>query len=674
MSTQRLTPFLRKVAEEDNKISFEQNFYRLADALSKENFPALDPYDLGFQLIDKEKDNSKAFGVRAYRLKTLVFIPFFYDNGRVGGYELIYLPKQNIFLPNTPAWLSYLKHKDEYIGQPEDRYRSIYGDSYPLLLPLRRPIAMKLSSFIKAATTLGNDKYEYIVPKVIDNYKVATALVCLVDKYPFLAKRISEVYGPELLKKALAAAKPPVYSKLGIPLNVQKPALRFYSVADDTSTLTKEEIDLLNKQGYLVKDSRDKSELADVVPKISQNRFFVVNDPGIYKVLFHDGTLRTVAILKDLKRGVNLVVYRGRKIDTNKQPIYASEKYPEEMWNSFFNKLEPVGAKDISTPPGSLISNSDGPTYPYFVDKYGHTCEKSWNTSVLQGAGDKLLRKSDVLRNGGSDDIIVLPKNSKKIILRLSDYRLGNPTLLDRELLKVAHYVKLYFDENGFVLNNERLNKFGTLVRLMRDYNLSEERAKAIIREAELFKLARVYIKKAAPFNIHQEEQPSIVFPEKFPTAFAPGYKAEVGYEADFWVPGLKKPVPVLNIMDPPPLQAINVLTELSKKNDGEVFDLSLLSSLLYSSKSHEAIERCIPHLIKGLDSMGRIIFNMYRNKEALMEHYGNEDYTKILDELKTTFEKLGDLAVDLAQQKVDPYIKGLDVAESDVAGNLGEE
>ena len=104
MLQQRRGQFLKRAA--DVKKTFEENFQQLTDAILMEHFPRLRKYDLGFQLVDKSDDNSQGFGIRAFRLRSLAFIPFFYDNGMIGGYEMIFLPKENVCIPSSEEWVT----------------------------------------------------------------------------------------------------------------------------------------------------------------------------------------------------------------------------------------------------------------------------------------------------------------------------------------------------------------------------------------------------------------------------------------------------------------------------------------------------------------------------------------------------------------------------------------
>lgn len=696
MSNQKLTNFI-KLAQDDNKNTFEQNFYQLTDTIIQENFPRLLDYDLGFQLVDKEKDNSKAFGIRGFRLRTLVFIPFFYDNGKINGYEILYLPKQNLILPNTESWRSYLRHSDSVnMGESRNDYRKYYGLDSPDLLVLRRPITTKSGEYAKKLLEPSNLNHDLMMPEAIQNRKIASCLLATVDKYPHLAEPIIKLYGANLLKQAIDVASRPVYPQTGnyIPLELQEKAakLKIYSDIDIPMDLRNEEIDELRKKGYFIKDAREDDEINEPVPYISDTQFFTVNKPGIYEILTINGqnriSTKNVVVVRD-ENGRNYIIHGG-VAHTSNVPIEAVKENVTD-WDNVISRLPKITASMINNAriKSILPKKYKNPDYAGWIDilvmdKYGNVVllcfykdkNKEWEYTgdqVLQGNGNKIKiynnESLDLSKGPFTRAKKIIPKDCRAVVVeRNSKLTLLNASSFLDKLYKSAELVKVYFDHGEYVIDNKRLEKLGALSHLMRRYNLREDSALNIIKEAQEFKQTRKFVKKAqdwAPFKLNQEDNPSAYFPESPVGVFAPGYPAKRELETETWVQGIKKPVPVKNIMEPPPLDVITTLKRVSEFNDGEVFDAALLSSMLHTTDEDSMVSRYIPKLIKALDSLGRILSNLYRHRDRLEDYYGKEDYTKIVDATRTNFENLGDLVTDLSRQEIDPYVRSMEFSES---------
>ena len=71
---------------------FEQAFSSLAYAYLKDKAPRLLDYLVGFQLVDRNDDNTKAVAVFGFKLGTQwLYAPVFFLNGDLKGHELLYI-------------------------------------------------------------------------------------------------------------------------------------------------------------------------------------------------------------------------------------------------------------------------------------------------------------------------------------------------------------------------------------------------------------------------------------------------------------------------------------------------------------------------------------------------------------------------------------------------------
>lgn len=101
----------RKVAqlggEQDG--SFEQAFASLAYSHLQDKAPRLVDHIVGFQLVERNEDSTKAVGVFGVKLNSLwIYAPVFFLNGKLKGHELLYVKSKDLFLPMKEGWINYL--------------------------------------------------------------------------------------------------------------------------------------------------------------------------------------------------------------------------------------------------------------------------------------------------------------------------------------------------------------------------------------------------------------------------------------------------------------------------------------------------------------------------------------------------------------------------------------
>lgn len=66
------------------------------------------PYQLGFEIVEKNDTNTKMIGVFAFRVgATLIYSPVFFLNGDIKGSDLMYNHKEKWIHPQTPDWCEF---------------------------------------------------------------------------------------------------------------------------------------------------------------------------------------------------------------------------------------------------------------------------------------------------------------------------------------------------------------------------------------------------------------------------------------------------------------------------------------------------------------------------------------------------------------------------------------
>ena len=103
--------------------NFERTFADLAFVRLKDKAPTLLDHLVGFQLVDKNDEETHAVGVFGFKIgEDWVYAPVFFINGELKGYELLYLKAQDAFVPLTEEWVNYiLNRKPSILGESEPR-------------------------------------------------------------------------------------------------------------------------------------------------------------------------------------------------------------------------------------------------------------------------------------------------------------------------------------------------------------------------------------------------------------------------------------------------------------------------------------------------------------------------------------------------------------------------
>lgn len=106
---------------------FEQAFSSLAYAYLKDKAPRLLDFMVGFQLVERNEDNTKAMGIFGFQVgEQWLYAPVFFLNGDLKGHELLYIKNQDSFVPMKENWVNYLMSRKPHVlgeGSQDDTFR-----------------------------------------------------------------------------------------------------------------------------------------------------------------------------------------------------------------------------------------------------------------------------------------------------------------------------------------------------------------------------------------------------------------------------------------------------------------------------------------------------------------------------------------------------------------------
>lgn len=290
--------------------NFEAKFAQLGNNLINDRVPALLPYRVGFQLIDKNDDETKAVGVAGFVLNNLfLYLPVFFLNGALKGMDLLYCASADIFVPAADNWINMLKQEGMSVlgwvpthiwGQdrfyrPEQSNLAKYPFEYPSKLAGDNNL-LSHDAFQKMAQYHGKGQLPTMVETVglLDKTAKAAFLNTML-KSPEFANALFSFYTPEELHKIAAEAVKDIYQLEGEP---KKDDVVFITSNADApaSMLDNAEKKLLLQNGVFVIDKRlNFSQVfqSAVDTRTLQNPV----EPGIYDVLQADGSFETFIVL-----------------------------------------------------------------------------------------------------------------------------------------------------------------------------------------------------------------------------------------------------------------------------------------------------------------------------------------------------------------------------------------
>lgn len=98
--------------ESPDEVQLEQDFGRMAYLFLKDRAAGLIPYLLGFEIVDREEDGSKAVGIFGFKLgEDYYYVPAFFTSGQIKGMDLLYSKSTNMFMPLRESWVNTIVNK-----------------------------------------------------------------------------------------------------------------------------------------------------------------------------------------------------------------------------------------------------------------------------------------------------------------------------------------------------------------------------------------------------------------------------------------------------------------------------------------------------------------------------------------------------------------------------------
>jgi hypothetical protein len=397
--------------------SFEQSFSNLAHAYLRDSAPKLLDHEIGFQLLDRNRENTKAVAVFAFKVGSLwLYAPVFFLNGDLKGHELLYIKNQDIFVPLKENWINYLvNRKPNIMGSGIDRNLSQFGQRQPDFTQLSRSPAKfgsakptlkemvdeAMPAFAKAATmntvaAFADMGKTLNLATFLKEARLTTLemLVKTCQHAPQIASAIEEFHGLDIIKEAIAIAKarenqPKIASVLSEAPKTPAAQAGLKIIAFDVTIQTKlpagyseEDQEKLLRDGVLIKDERGDDNVSVPYNIQVEKKLFTPSESGLYDILVKGGNIERcyVAVFPQAgaKRADFVTVVRTEGgpdwVNTRADQVFALSRIEGEDFMKWFDGLPEANSLPSNSSRYMLINKNGDATVPVrMIREYGES-------------------------------------------------------------------------------------------------------------------------------------------------------------------------------------------------------------------------------------------------------------------------------------------------------------
>ena len=697
---------------------FEKMFSQLAHAYTAAKAPSLEPYEIGFQLLERTEDGHRAAGVTGFVMGTqLLLAPVFWLSGKIKGTELLWVDSARTFVPLKDNWLNYIQQRKPLeIGDttPKDLRRlgvrqpvmsnykhartaawlqSLAAEPQPL--PSAAVAAMKTAFERGAAAAAVGD----LVPRFLRTLGKRATVVAnrLLDNAPALVAKAAAVYGSDL-RAALQDAAQDVPQ----PLNLR--GIRPPEPACKLAVTTGDGPHTLGHTKYAVADERPADTLTKAYRDAGSTRLFNPPTSGLYDILTHEpaGIRKCLVVLpadfppQCSAHGCSraLVV----DLDSSQRPfcrqplneLWAVKQYADDEFSAWASKLPAIA--DVDTGVVLVLA------FPEARRLYGPLrtgLERSAGTFELWAAAG-ILTAAERMRidsEGGralrtDNDTLFVPPAARYLVIDTRDgasakswdtlVPQSHPTLA--QLLAKYARVSVFVDGQDVTIKtaagtDRYQTPFKALEALMRDHALPHEPARELLDTAGRVGQASAMLKRAAPIPTGYRFGPADDVLGESPESSTPimggdsiTTRANRSDASPIDVPNEEPERKTLQDHDVNRVDSAAQLAMLAAgRGQRDVFDAATLVTMLRTMRDEDLIDRSIPTLAAAMGEVGALLYKFFWHQDDFAERFGDDDMPDMEDALRNLLEGLGDMVLKLRQKTI---AGGTDVARLGVSLN----
>ncbi|MDO4568795.1 MAG: hypothetical protein Q4D38_00245 [Planctomycetia bacterium] len=317
---------------EGNDLSFEQMFAKIAFTYIQDKAPSLLRYAQGFQVVERNEDDTKALGVMGFSINGLqLYAPVFYAGGEIKGHELLRLVDQNLWIPLKEAWLHEIfRTQPISIGSPVERpEKGMREPDLDLLAvpPFKHASVRQIEAFCKRLVDYPNTELTKKACKDILSCDQPLAELARKVSASFdlpthfktaglkgLKKLHSMLQSQPSVKMAFDQNYPDGFDRLDVEIKhrdsmrnsilrdmpwakqaASVTIMRYSAVIDSPMPmgLTDKEKETLTTEGYLVQDARPSDEISEILwEEKGDEELFTPAHTGFYDTMLDTGEIK----------------------------------------------------------------------------------------------------------------------------------------------------------------------------------------------------------------------------------------------------------------------------------------------------------------------------------------------------------------------------------------------
>ena len=294
----------------DGEKDFEQAFFSLAYTKLSDKLSNLIPFLVGFQLVKRAPNDSKAVGVFGFKSNNgqILFVPTFFINGKIKELEILYSRNNNQFYPLNEDFAE-LFLKDDVTGIGSTSKETKEEISKGMISPNMRNViwpprtgrisfaeAKDLEEhnpevFTKTAESLLSKKTYKPAPSLIEFVKqadndVKEAFWNLLNKNAEFTDAVRKFYSDENIADSLKV--PPVIKEA----KVSKLKIIDFDTAKDHNDLSEHTKKELVTKGFSIVDNRPDKDISELGIFKFKETFTNPTQTGFYPYITEIGTIR----------------------------------------------------------------------------------------------------------------------------------------------------------------------------------------------------------------------------------------------------------------------------------------------------------------------------------------------------------------------------------------------
>lgn len=455
---------------------FEKTFADLAHARLRDRAPGLLDYLVGFQLLDKSDDDTHAVGVWGFKVGTeWMYAPTFFLNGQLKGDDLLYIKSQDAFVPLKENWINYLLNRRPHVlGEPEEKKQNELGIRQPDFDVMARPPYMGS----KYASDSGmRSLVDWMNSSISKDFRGFMPVVVSSPGDEKYAKLNNAWSVPEFIKRAGRRAAVALFSAMKKNAGFADAVLRFYRIEDlvksaeyairqssivkraadgdkmidgtaprvnvifadrqdplglSTANMSDEEKEKLQRDRYIVKDKRGKSELGTVYHREIAKTLQAPAMSGYCKVMTKPGIMKPHLVVLNPQGGaprsgrakgdalvINLEIGNRMIMMSSKNIFTDSVAHDKKEWEDKFEALPELTS---GSPKDKLVfvNMACEASLPFFVTR---KMTNDLGQTTYYGEFDLYPSAHETGRDSNTREMLYPPFHGRKFNVSDAGYR-----------------------------------------------------------------------------------------------------------------------------------------------------------------------------------------------------------------------------------------------------------